>query len=145
MLALAAAALFGALGVATRKRAVRLAEESEERLPVGGDGIIVGAQPIELGAAHTASASGVGRSPSPRDNPAVLVLHGGGDTPQTLRYLASYLHGRGYAVEVPLLSGHGRTVREFARVRADDWIAESRAKLRSLRQKHDWVALVGLS
>jgi carboxylesterase len=144
MLALAAAALFGALGVATRKRAVRLADESEERLPVGADGIIVGAQPIELDAAH-ASAPGHGRPPSPRDNPAVLVLHGGGDTPQTLRYLASYLHGRGYAVEVPLLSGHGRTVREFARVYAEDWIAEARTKFRALRQEHDWVALVGLS
>jgi carboxylesterase len=144
ILALAAAALFGALGAATRKRAARLANESEERLPVGADGIIAGAQPIELDAAH-ASAPGQARSASPRDNPAVLVLHGGGDTPQTLRYLAAFLNARGYAVEVPLLSGHGRTVRDFARVRADDWIAEARARFRALRQKHDWVGLVGLS
>ncbi|MEP6551241.1 MAG: hypothetical protein ABJB95_08655, partial [Gemmatimonadales bacterium] len=55
----------------------------------------------------------------------VLLLHGFGDTPQTLSVLARRLAKSGYSVLVPLLPGHGRTMDAFTKSRADDWINEA--------------------
>src|SRR5689334_15936667 len=66
---------------------------------IGPDGIIVGAAGYELSRANA---------------PAVLIIHGAGDTPQTVRYLADELYARGFHVAVPLLPGHGRTIKEFS-------------------------------
>ena len=115
----------------SRRAALRRRDEARERLPVGRDGIIAGAQGFEL------------RRGS--DAPAVLLLHGGGDTPQTLRYLAEYLHARGYNVRAPLLPGHGRTLREFSTVRSADLSEAARAAYRDLELEHRWVGIVGLS
>jgi carboxylesterase len=76
---------------------------------------------------------------------ALLLLHGSGDSPQTLRYLAERLHGAGYTVHAPLLPGHGRSPRDFARVRAADYITAARAGLDVLRARHSWIGVVGLS
>ena len=127
---IALAVAFGVTVVAYRS-AARAGRDALDRLPIGTDGIIIGAQPIELR--------------RNADDPAVLLLHGGGDTPQTLRYLAAFLHERGYAVRVPLLPGHGRTVHAFARADADEWLAAARAQLRDLEERHPWVGLAGLS
>ena len=40
----------------------------------------------------------------------VLLLHGFGDTPQTLSLYAKHLSKAGFAVFAPLLPGHGRTL-----------------------------------
>ena len=77
--------------------------------------------------------------------PAVLLLHGGGDTPQTLRYLANELFARGFHVSAPLLPGHGRSLHDFARVTADDLTAAAVSSYAALKSSHDWVALIGLS
>jgi carboxylesterase len=111
----------------------RYARARSPRLEVGPDGIIVGAGAIDLPGA-----------PGTR-RPAALLLHGFGDTPQTLAHLAAHLHDRGWAVRVPLLPGHGRTLREWARTRAADWLSAAREELAALRRQHDAVALVGLS
>jgi carboxylesterase len=113
----------------------RYARGRAARLPLGADGIIVGAGPINLSA---------GGAPGTRQ-PAALLLHGFGDTPQTLARLAAHLHDRGWAVRVPLLPGHGRTLGDWARTRAADWLDAARAELAALRRQHDAVALVGLS
>lgn len=102
------------------------------RLPLGRDGVIPGAQSIDLRGANA-------------NDPAVLLLHGFGDTPQTLEYLASALHARGWTVRAPLLPGHGRTLPAWARTRAEDWLACAREELGALRRTHRSVALVGLS
>ena len=97
---LAATALWRVAAARGRERAV------ERRLRPGQDGVIPGAGPIRLdrpGGAH-----------------AVLLVHGFGDTPQTLGYLARDLHARGYTVRAPLLPGHGRTLRAFAASRATE-------------------------
>lgn len=119
-----------AAGVAARRFAtLRREREIAARLPVGADGIIPGAHPISLAG----------------ESRAVLMLHGFGDTPQTLRYLADELHARGFAVHVPLLPGHGRTLAAFAESRGDEWLSAAREALAALRVEHTGVALLGLS
>jgi len=75
----------------------------------------------------------------------VLLLHGFGDTPQTLRYLAEDLASHGYDVRVPLLPGHGRTVEAFDRALHTEWIAAARSEFAEMRATYPWVALGGLS
>jgi carboxylesterase len=100
------------------------------RLTTGADGIIAGAAPIDLPSTGARAA---------------LLLHGFGDTPQTLSYLADYIHAHGWAVRAPLLPGHGRTLDEFANSRADEWITFARRELAVLRSRYAAVSIVGLS
>lgn len=134
MLVPAAIAAAGAAAwIAWRRRVARAAEaDCARRLPVDAAGLVAGAAPIALDAEGD-------------DAPAVLLVHGAGDTPQTLRYLAHRLHARGFAVRAPLLPGHGRTLRHFADVDAERWLAHVRAELDLLRARHRWTAVVGLS
>ena len=108
----------------------RLERECLARRPLGEDGVIRGAAAFEL------LTSG---------ERAILLVHGAGDTPQTLRYLADVLHARGYAVRALLLPGHGRTLRAFADVTADAWRDAVRAEYRTLRARYPWVGVIGLS
>lgn len=97
--------------------------------PTGPDGFIPGAGPITLGTG--------GRG--------VLLLHGFGDTPQSLGFLADHLHRQGWTVRVPLLAGHGRTLDALAGTRASDWLADARAAWAALRGECDTTCLVGQS
>jgi carboxylesterase len=126
---LAAAAALGAL--IWRARHLRALErQSMERRSLGPDGIVVGGAGFEI----------------VRDGaPAVLLIHGGGDTPQSLRYLATHLGERGFAVSAPLLPGHGRTLRAFTRVTADELIDAARKQHDALRSRHAWVGVIGVS
>jgi carboxylesterase len=101
-----------------------------ERRRLGADGIVIGGEPF------TRDRAGA---------PAVLLLHGAGDTPQSLKYLADALYAHGFHVEVPLLPGHGRTARDFNRITADDLTNAVRAHYDALRAAHDWVGVIGLS
>jgi carboxylesterase len=126
VLATVAALLYG-----LRWRHLRaLAQLAASRGRLGDDGILVGAEGFVL---------------ERQDAPALLLLHGAGDTPQTLRYLASHLHTRGYHVDVPLLPGHGRTPAAFARLNADDLTAAAKSHYVRLRNEREWVAVIGLS
>ena len=100
------------------------------RLSLGPDGFVVGAAPIDRRA-------DTGR--------AVLLVHGFGDTPQTLEYLASYLNTHGWAVRAPLLPGHGRSLEAFAASGADDWIDCAQRELDALRARYSSVSIVGQS
>lgn len=124
-----------------RWRAARLEGAIAARFPLGPRGVVAGAEPIDLAPPSSLPPADTGA----HTVPAVLLLHGGGDTPQALGYLAAHLHGLGYAVRAPLLPGHGRSVRDFTRVHAEQWADAARAEYRALRARHDWVALVGLS
>jgi carboxylesterase len=97
---------------------------------LGANGIIVGAEGFVL---------------ERPDGPALLLLHGAGDTPQTLGYAARALFARGYHVEAPLLPRHGRTPRDFAQLRADDLTDAARSHYARLAREHAWVGVVGLS
>ena len=128
-LIVAAAVIFGAAFV-LRLRSARLVADLARRLPPGSDGIIAGAQAIALPG-------------SPND--AVLLLHGFGDTPRTLEYLARALAGAGYTVRVPLLPGHGRTLDAFEQTHAKEWITAAREAYAALRGTHRSVSVMGLS
>lgn len=120
-----------AAGWLLRERHVRILErESQGRRRFGPDGIVVGAAPITL----------------PRVGaPGVLLLHGGGDTPQSVAGLAAFLHERGFSVFVPLLPGHGRRLRAFAAVNAQDHTRAAADAYAHLRARHAVVNVVGLS
>ena len=75
----------------------------------------------------------------------VLLLHGFGDTPQTLSLLAHRLHKAGYDVLVPLLPGHGRTMKAFRMSRADEWISAASESLDEMRRRDREINIVGLS
>ena len=75
----------------------------------------------------------------------VLLLHGFGDTPQTLSLLARRLSKSGYGVFAPLLPGHGRTMDAVRRSRAADWTDAARQSLARVRNRYNTVSVLGLS
>lgn len=109
----------------------RFEQRATSRFPVGPLGIIPGAEPRT----HTVPEALMG----------VVLLHGFGDTPQTLASLAERLRDDGFDVDVPLLPGHGRTLKEFASSNGSEWLAAARAAHLEMRARHARVALVGLS
>lgn len=52
---------------------------------------------------------------------------------------------RGWYVRAPLLPGHGRTLEEFARSSADDWLAAARREYAALKAQHEHTVVLGLS
>src|SRR5438132_606507 len=128
---LLAAAIAGAL--AWRAQHLRTIERrSRERHPLGADGIVVGGEGFEL---------------TRPGAPGVLLLHGGGDTPQTLRYLGDFLYQRGFSVSAPLLPAHGRGVQEFSSMSPEGLMAAARAALARLRETNPGQAagVIGVS
>jgi carboxylesterase len=132
MVALTAAiAVVFVVGLALRARHLAAMERlAAQRRRLGPDGIAIG------GAGFALPRSGAR---------AVLLIHGAGDTPQTLRYLGEALFARGFHVEAPLLPGHARTLRAFRDTSADDWINAVRAAHSKLKTTHGPVFVVGLS
>ncbi len=125
------AAALVALAVVARQVVRRRIERAvESRLgPPGPDGILAGAGSIALDA-------------GPR---AALLLHGFGDTPESLDGLAHALHARGWTVRVPLLPGHGRTIAAFEASSAAEWEAAAAAAHAELRESGHSVSLIGQS
>jgi carboxylesterase len=120
----------GALAAARVAYARVLEARHAGKFSTNGDGIIAGAEPIHL-------ERGGGS--------AVLALHGGGDTPQSLALLAQHIFRRGYTVRAPLLARHGRSLEDLGRVDAEEWRAQVRGEYDALRAKHDSVFVVGQS
>ena len=124
VMALAGIALSG------RRAARRLEVEYVSRYPAGAGGVVGGAEGFFLEGTN-------GRR--------LLMLHGSGDSPQSLRYLAERLNMAGYAVHVPLLPGHGRSPRAFATATAGDYHLAALGALSELTASDGWIAVVGLS
>src|SRR5947209_11197227 len=66
------------------------------------------------------------------DGRGVLCLHGLTGTPFEVRPLAEALGTAGYTVEVPLLAGHGATLRDLAASHWSDWLASAEQALHDL-------------
>jgi len=109
----------------------RVERAHEARFARSPGGVVVGAESIRL-------EGGTDR--------AVLLLHGFGDTPQSMPFLAGAFHAAGYTVYVPRLPGHGCDLRTMAReARASTWLAATETAYRQLRSSHAHVAVVGQS
>jgi carboxylesterase len=117
-----------AAGRAAYPRLIELRQRARRKL--GSDGLIAGATPLTR---------------IREDAPGVLLLHGGGDTPQVLTALADYLHAGGFSVRVPLLEAHGRDIRALEHVAARDWHGQVAEELETMRRNHAWIGVVGLS
>ena len=100
-----------------------------DHLPLGSDGIIRGAQSIYHGG-HSRAA---------------LLLHGLGDTPQSLTTLASRLAEAGWTVSAPLLPGHGRTLAQFSASGATQWVTAAAEAYNELARQHAVVVVCGQS
>ena len=114
-----------------RRRVVRTVEAAyAERFPPDPAGIASGAEGFVL-------AGTTGRG--------LLLLHGSGDSPQSLRYLAGKLNAAGYEVHVPLLPGHGRSPRAFAEATFAEYRDAAATALATVASQNAWTAVVGLS
>lgn len=128
----AVAAAAAIVGVALNRRRVGRAEDREyaTRFPAAANGIVLGGEGFELDG---------------RKGCGLLLLHGAGDTPQSLRHLAEVLHAAGYTVHAPLLPGHGRSPGEFARATAPEYYGAATAARDALLATSEWVGVIGLS
>ena len=119
--------------VASRRAALRRHSALlDGRARLGADGVVAGAATIDL-----PYGDGGDR--------AALILHGFGDTPQSVAPLAAHLHEAGWTVRAPLLPGHGRTLREFGRSSAADWLECAAEEMVALQATHRRVVLMGQS
>jgi carboxylesterase len=75
----------------------------------------------------------------------VLVVHGFTGSPASMRPWAEDLAGRGYAVEMPLLPGHGTRWQDMNRVSWADWVATVEHAFDKLAAENDAVVAAGLS
>jgi carboxylesterase len=75
----------------------------------------------------------------------VLLCHGFTGSPVSLRPWGEYLADQGYAVEVPLLPGHGTTWQEMNRTSWQQWYGEVERAFDQLRTENDQVVVGGLS
>jgi carboxylesterase len=75
----------------------------------------------------------------------VLVLHGFTGNPQSMRGLAECLAAAGFAVELPLLPGHGTSVDDMVPTRWDDWSSAAENVYRDLASRKRRVVVAGLS
>ena len=75
----------------------------------------------------------------------VLVLHGFTGNPQSMRPLADALADEGYAVDLPLLPGHGTAIEDMIPTRFEDYAAAAEAAYLDMVARCDDVAVVALS
>lgn len=78
---------------------------------------------------------------SPKD---CLLLHGLTGSPQEFGDLPSVLKAQGYNVISPLLSGHGKTIEDLAKVRFTDWQASVTQALEQF-SAHAQIIVIGSS
>jgi carboxylesterase len=74
-----------------------------------------------------------------------LVLHGFTGNPSSMRGVAEALAAAGFAVELPLLPGHGTTVEDMLTTDFTDWSAAVEEVYIDLANRTDSVVVVGLS
>jgi carboxylesterase len=74
-----------------------------------------------------------------------LVLHGFTGNCGGVRPVAEALHEAGFAIEMPLLPGHGTKVEDLLPTGFDDWYAAAEEALERLQARVDRVVVTGLS
>jgi carboxylesterase len=74
-----------------------------------------------------------------------LVLHGFTGNCGGVRPVAEALHEAGFAIEMPLLPGHGTVVEDLLATGWDDWYAAADRAFGRLRERADRIVIAGLS
>ena len=74
-----------------------------------------------------------------------LVLHGFTGNPQSMRGLAEAFAGAGFAVELPLLPGHGTSIEDMLPTGWDDWSKVAEEVYAQLARRCRRVVVAGLS
>ncbi len=74
-----------------------------------------------------------------------LCIHGFTGNPGSMRGVAEAFAAAGFAVELPLLPGHGTTVEEMKATRWTDWTGEVEAAYQRLSARADKIVVAGLS
>jgi carboxylesterase len=74
-----------------------------------------------------------------------LVLHGFTGNCSGVRPVGEALHEAGFAIEMPLLPGHGTKVEDLLVTGFDDWYAAAEAAYDRLSERVDRVVVAGLS
>ncbi|KAF0814711.1 Carboxylesterase [Andreprevotia sp. IGB-42] len=75
---------------------------------------------------------------------AILLVHGLAGSETEMRPLGKKLEAAGFAVEIPLLAGHGSTPAELAATHWQQWYASAEAALESLLARYPRVSIGGL-
>jgi carboxylesterase len=75
----------------------------------------------------------------------VLLSHGFTGSPASMKPWGEFLAERGYAVEVPLLPGHGTTWQDMNKTAWSDWYGEAARVFEKLSAENDAVVVAGLS
>lgn len=75
----------------------------------------------------------------------VLVVHGFTGNPGSMRGLAQAFAAAGFAVELPLLPGHGTSVEDMIPTRWEDWSSAAEAAYTELASRCEKVVVAGLS
>ncbi len=88
-------------------------------------------------------------SPQPLSLPGgavtVVLIHGFTGSPAEMGLLAEAFHSAGYGVEVPLLAGHGTSLKDLISVRSKQWIDPLDALIARLLSERKTVVVGGLS
>lgn len=74
-----------------------------------------------------------------------LVLHGFTGNPRSMRALAESMADAGFAVELPLLPGHGTHVDDMVPTRWEDWLGHVESTYAELVGRVERVVVLGLS
>ena len=77
--------------------------------------------------------------------PCVLGLHGFTGTASELRPLVDTIARHGYAVDVPLMAGHGDAPDALQGLGFDDWVKSARERFDALAARYGKVVLCGFS
>ena len=75
----------------------------------------------------------------------VLLIHGFTATTVEVRWLADYLHNKGFSVSAPLLPGHGTSPEDLNEIKNTDWIACVENAYFDLRKKCSTIIVGGES
>lgn len=97
-----------------------------------------------LGPTTEKSADPADEEPAP-PAAAVLLLHGFGASPNSLRPWGEALAAAGMAVSIPRLPGHGTRWQDLNRTTEADWLRAADEALTAAKADHDHVYVMGIS
>ncbi|HEX3590782.1 MAG TPA: alpha/beta fold hydrolase [Pseudonocardiaceae bacterium] len=97
----------------------------------------------QLGSAERVSSTAEAEPTAPAAG--VLLLHGFGASPSSLRPWGEALAAAGMSVSIPRLPGHGTRWQDLNRTTEDDWLRAAGEALTALHADHPRVYVMGIS